>query len=63
MQTTKMTYLVAPPHKILRFLVGPLLSWPLFGEVHQLVDKLLLTLFAMWRPVPDDGGRRDPVKA
>jgi len=57
-----MTYLIASLDEILRFLVGPFLSWPFFREVYQLMRWLLLTLFTMWRPVPGGCGRDVPVK-
>jgi len=59
-----MTYLITPPHKILRLLVGPFLPRPLFGVVDYLTYQLLLV--ALWRPVrvpvPSNGGCRVPVK-
>lgn len=61
-EDSKMTYLIAPLDEILRFLVGPFLSWPFFREVYQLMRWLLLTLFTMWRPVPSGYGRAVPVK-
>lgn len=51
MEDEGMTYLVAPLHKVLRFLVSPFLPRPLFGQMHRLVHQLFLAFFAMWCPV------------
>jgi hypothetical protein len=63
----KMTYLITSPHKILRLFVGPFLPRPFLREMYQFVEKLFLTLFAMWRParvsVPNSRCSSVPVKA
>ena len=56
MDNNKMAYLITTPHEVLCFLVGPFLSWPLLREVYELLRWLLLALFAVWCPVPNNGG-------
>lgn len=50
-EDNEMTYFVAPLYKVLCLLVSPFLPWPLFGQVHRLVDELFVALFAVWGPV------------